>query len=126
MLRIAYMPSDFHPLVLIHADRIGVSEVIQALKTTAGSKSDEVLLTSDSANTNRLIINGDASEVRLVISKDTLYWQIPSDMASYYASELMAFNKRDEPSGSVLLEQGVLGEMPVKVTLGEFDDAFFE
>lgn len=126
MLKIVYMPSDFHPLVLVHTDKIGLSKVIRALGNIASVQAAETFLVSEGANAVRLIIQNDSAEVRLRIHGETLYWQLTAALASYYTSELTAFLKRDEPSGSVILEQGVLNEIPVKVTIGEFDDTFFE
>lgn len=126
MLRIAYMASDFHPLVLIHIDRTGLSEVIRALSRVAKDPSGEASMVSEGAKATHLLIQRGDSEIRLRVQGETLHWRLSAAMAADYAAELSAFLSRDEPSGSVMLEQGVLNEIPVKVTLGEFDDAFFE
>ncbi|MGE6608059.1 hypothetical protein ACQKE4_16290 [Halomonas sp. NPDC076908] len=125
MLSVAHMPSDFHPLVLIHADLVGVTELAKILDSLADGKSTEALVGSNEVKTAALVIQVVECEGLFAEVDDALHWYLTKEMAANHASDLIGFVSRNELSGSVILENGILDETPIKVTVGEFDDAFF-
>jgi hypothetical protein len=98
MLRFDHLPSDFHPLFLFLGDREDLAVLAALLR------SFDFGLKPDNQNGFRWGLNA---------------WQ-----AEQIAERIEALTPPDQKSGSDIIELGVDGEIPVKVSRGEFTDDF--
>ena len=133
MLRMGYMPSDFHPVLLELGDHRDLQLFADTLAAFARdgaacrlaaeghvySTDTEVMLESMASGRNYGLWP-DANETGL------LRWTLPSEDAAAFAAEVAELAQSGAPAGSVTLECDLLDEVKVKVSIGEWEDQFLE
>jgi len=126
MLRYEYMPSDFHPLFLFLGEAADLAALAQLLRRFA----DNPVPTAVAER-----IPGAASRDPLMLAPaDDVFgmrdlggrfaWQLTPWQAERIAERIEILSESDVKSGSEILELGSEGEIPVKVSRGEFTDDF--
>lgn len=126
MLRYEYMPSDFNPMFLILGDAPDLAELAAALRRFAGGAGNMML--SDEVpefrpRTPLSIVPADR-EFGLRKVEQSFVWYLNAWQALNVADRIEALASEDIRSGSDIIEIGSEGEIPVKVSRGEFTDDF--
>jgi hypothetical protein len=129
MLRFRYMPSDFHPLILVLGSPDDLRNLSAMLDLFAIHRADTRLeQTGFCAPTSTricLTAGGDRLGVWPVDGEaDSFVWVLDADTAGLFAATVNGLIAFGQLSGSEVLECGVIGELPVKVSHGEFTDEF--
>jgi hypothetical protein len=126
MLRYEYMPSDYNPMFLIlgdGADLEGLSETLQRF-----ARHPERIALGNHAPAFRartpLTIAPAEAEFGLRRIDEHFVWRLNAWQAQNIADRLAALASRETKSGSDIFEIGSEGEIPVKVSRGEFTDDF--
>ena len=131
MLRMSYMPSDFHPIVLMIGQAEGVRSLADALDAFAGDgdplalRDGRGIVSEDTEVTLRVPDNGRIGMFPPAAGRD-LDWWLTRDDAAAFADEVRALADGGAPSGSVALDCDVLGEVVVKVSIGEWEEGFLD
>jgi hypothetical protein len=130
MLRFDHMPSAFNPLFLFLGDAADLARLADALRAFAAAPGVVDL---------RAAIPGSVGRARLALvpeeGEDGDYglkpdgaggfrWGLNAWQAGEIAARIGALTPAENKSGSEIFELGVEGEIPVKVSRGEFEDAF--
>jgi hypothetical protein len=126
MLRFEYMPSDFHPLFLFIGEGPDLAALAKLLRRFADSPQEMSVAER---------IPGAASRADLILApadgefgmRDTggkFRWNLNNWQAAQIAERIELLTPKDNKSGSEILEVGSEGEIPVKVSRGEFTDDF--
>lgn len=126
MLRYEYMPSDFHPLFLFLGEGADLADLAGLLWRFAenpvptavaerlpGAMSREVLILTPADDGFGMRDLG-----------GSFAWRLTGWQAERLAERIELLTHRDNKSGSEILEIGSEGEIPVKVSRGEFTDDF--
>jgi hypothetical protein len=126
MLRYEDMPSDFNPMFLILGDGADLAELSAILMHFA--RDPQRLLLSDHvpgfhARTPLTIAPSDAEFGLRRVGGD-LVWCLNAWQARNIADRIAALASDRTKSGSDIFEIGSEGEIPVKVSRGEFTDDF--
>jgi len=129
MLRFRYMPSDFHPLILVLGAPDDLCKLSAMLHSFAIHRTDMRLEEADFCAATSTRIRLTAGDGRQGVwpadgEVDSFFWRLDADAAERFAgtvNDLVAFGQL---SGSEILDCGVIGEVPVKVSHGEFTDDF--
>jgi hypothetical protein len=127
MLRFDHLPSDFNPMFLFLGERQDLIALARLLRSFAGSARPldvkEQLAGSRSRTTLRLLPaeNGDFGMRQ---DGSGFRWMLNSWQAEKIAERIELLTPSDQKSGSDIIELGVEGEIPVKISLGEFTDDF--
>lgn len=131
MLRMGYMPSDYHPQLLVlgtHAEVAGLARLLAAFAGDGASRrlaadgfvesaGAEVILTRPGPEARRgLWLAGNA----------TLVWALDAEDAEAFAGEVAELARSPSPAGSATLECALLGEVKVQVSVGEWEDDVLE
>lgn len=132
MLRMSFMPSDFHPILLV----LGQAEELIVLANA---------LDKFSQQGGRLVLNDEglhSTDTRVELQEhDTdackkvglwptspggmeLEWNLPLAYARIFSDEVANLAKSGEVAGSTTLECDVLGEVRVKVSIGEWEENY--
>ena len=126
MLRYEYMPSDFNPMFLILGDGADLLALSGLLARFA--RHPERIALGDHvpafhARTPLTIAPVDA-EFGLRRMGEDFVWGLNAWQAQNIADRIAALAGRETTSGSDIFEIGSDGEIPVKVSRGEFTDDF--
>lgn len=131
MLRFHYMPSDFHPLLLIVGERSDISQLQEFFYELSLNPHDVSIdeLPFVSSTTFKVTVKfiDDKTSKGLIlhrIPEKHLDWEIDKETATVFAEELRESIESDNKSGSCFLEIGYVGEIRAKVMFGEFDDSY--
>jgi hypothetical protein len=129
MLRFDHLPSDFNPLFLFLGEKQDLAALAKLLRSFASSPRPldvkEQLAESKSRATLRLVPAGsDAGDFGMQPDNDGFCWVLNSWQAEKIAERIEALIPAQQKSGSDIIELGVEGEIPVKISLGEFTDDF--
>lgn len=131
MLRMSYLPSDFHPLLLVLGDHAALKRFADLL-AAFGRTGVPVRLAGEggvfSTDTEVLLKAAGASE-RPGLWPDpgragALAWTLSPGQTATFASDVSELATSEAAAGSVTLECGVLNEIRVKVSIGEWEDGF--
>jgi hypothetical protein len=127
MLRFEYMPSDFHPLFLFLGEGPDLAALAKLLRRFAESPQTFAVAERIPGATSR-------DELLLTPAKDGEFgmrdlgghfaWKLTDWQATRIAERIELLTPPDNKSGSEILEIGSEGEIPVKVSRGEFTDDF--
>ena len=129
MLRFDHLPSDFNPMFLFLGEKQDLAALASVLRRFARSPCQldlgEQLAGSRSRTTLRLVpIDGDAGEFGMRPDDGGFRWGLNGWQAEQIAERIEALTPAHQKSGSDIIELGVEGEIPVKISLGEFTDDF--
>ena len=129
MLRFDHLPSDFNPLFLFLGEKQDLAALADLLRSFAGSPREldlkEKLSGSQSRTTLRLVpVEGEASDFGLRPHHEGFRWGLNGWQAEKIAERIDLLTAAHQKSGSEIVELGIEGEIPVKVSLGEFTDDF--
>ena len=126
MLRFEYMPSDFHPLFLFIGEGADLAALAKLLRRFADNPQEiSVVGRIPGATSGAELILAPADDefgMRDVGGKFT--WKLNNWQAARIAERIEGLTPKDNKSGSEILEVGSEGEIPVKVSRGEFTDDF--
>jgi hypothetical protein len=129
MLRFDHLPSDFNPLFLFLGEKQDLADLAAVLRSFASSPRrldlKEQLSGARSRTAVSLVpIEGDAGDFGMRRSNDGFRWVLNSWQAEKIAERIEVLIPAPQKSGSDIIELGVEGEIPVKISLGEFTDDF--
>lgn len=132
MLRMGFMPSDFHPILLVLGqarDLMVFADLLEGFSKTGGS-----LVLNDSgvfSTDTRVVLHearaDDSDKPGLWQSAPgsmDLIWRLPRDYAWIFSNEIANLAQSQELAGSVTLECEVLGEIRVKASIGEWEEPY--
>ena len=129
MLRFDHLPSDFNPLFLFLGEKQDLAALAGLLRRFARSPGQldvgQQLAGSKSRTTLRLVpVEGDVGEFGMRPDQNGFRWGLNAWQAEKIAERIEMLTPTHQKSGSDIIELGVEGEIPVKVSLGEFTDDF--
>lgn len=123
MLRIGFLPSDFHPMMLILGEAADLDSLARRLREFSESGSDFVLDGGQRSLTAVTLSRIGEAGMRAA-GNGTFVWCLDADHAVAFADTLETLGQPDMLSGSEHLETGAAGEIPVKVSRGEYTNDF--
>src|SRR5690242_3747309 len=127
MLRFDHLPSDFNPTFLFLGEKQDLADLAGLLRSFAASPRlldvGEQLSGSRSRATLRLVTVED-SDFGMRPNDGGFRWVLNSWQALKIAERIELLTHVHQKSGSDIIELGVEGEIPVKISLGEFTDDF--
>jgi len=129
MLRFDHLPSDFNPLFLFLGEKQDLMALANLLRSFAEAPREldvrEQLSGARSRTTLRLVpAEGEAGNFGMQQDRDGFRWVLNSWQAEKIAERIELLTPAHQKSGSDIIELGVEGEIPVKISLGEFTDDF--
>lgn len=126
MLRYEYMPSDFHPLFLILGEGTDLAALAKLLRRFAENPQAVVVKDRIPGATSRddLVLMPADDEFGMRNLGGRFAWKLTPWQAEQIAARIEQLTPQDNKSGSEIVEIGSDGEIPVKVSRGEFTDDF--
>ena len=129
MLRFDHLPSDFNPMFLFLGERQDLAALANLLRSFARTPRQldlrEQLSGAKSRTTLRLVpAEGEPGELGMKQDQEGFRWALNSWQAERIAERIDLLTPAHQKSGSDIIELGVEGEIPVKISLGEFTDDF--
>ena len=129
MLRFDHLPSDFNPMFLFLGEKQDLAALADLLRSFASSPRQidvrKHLSGARSRTTLRLVpAEDDAGNFGMKQDHEGFRWTLNSWQAEKIAERIELLTPAHQKSGSDIIELGVEGEIPVKISLGEFTDDF--
>lgn len=127
MLRFEYMPSDFHPVFLFLGEGPDLAALAKLLRRFAESPQTFAVAERIPGATSRdelVLTPPDDDEFGMRDLGGRFAWKLTDWQAVRIAERIELLTPKDNKSGSEILEIGSDGEIPVKVSRGEFTDDF--
>jgi len=129
MLRFDYLPSDFNPLFLFLGEKQDLLALANLLRSFAEKPREldvsKQIMGTKSRTVLRLVpIAGEAGNFGMMTDSGGFRWGLNAWQAEKIAERIESLTPAHHKSGSDIIELGVEGEIPVKVSLGEFTDDF--
>jgi hypothetical protein len=126
MLRYEYMPSDFHPLFLVLGDGPDLAALAKLLRRFAENPMLIAVAERIPGTTSRdaLMLTPADDWFGMRNLGGRFAWKLTGWQAEQLAARIEILAHKDNKSGSEILEIGSEGEIPVKVSRGEFTDDF--
>lgn len=128
MLRFEYMPSDFHPVFLFLGEGADLAALAKLLRRFAERPQTFAIAERIPGATSRdeLVLTppDDGDEFGMRDLGGRFAWKLTDWQAMQIAERIELLTPKDNKSGSEILEIGSDGEIPVKVSRGEFTDDF--
>jgi hypothetical protein len=129
MLRFDHLPSDFNPMFLFLGEKQDLAALANLLRSFATSPREldvrQQLSGAKSRTTLRLVaVEDEAGAFGMRQDQNGFCWALNSWQAEKIAERIELLTPAHQKSGSDIIELGVEGEIPVKVSLGEFTDDF--
>jgi hypothetical protein len=126
MLRFEYMPSDFQPIFLFIGEGPDLADLARLLRRFA-EKPQEIAVgeTIPGAKWSAPLMLAPADGAFGMRDLDGKFsWNLNDWQATRIAERIDLLRPADHKSGSEIFEVGSEGEIPVKVSRGEFTDDF--
>ena len=126
MLRFEHMPSDFHPLFLFIGEATDLAALAKLLRRFADDPQQIAIaerIPGTKSRDDLMLAPGDR-EFGMRDVGGAFVWKLNSWQAIRIAERIELLTPSDNKSGSEILEVGSEGEIPVKVSRGEFTDDF--
>jgi hypothetical protein len=126
MLRFEHMPSDFHPLFLFIGEATDLAALAKLLRRFADDPQQIAIaerIPGAKSRDDLMLAPGDR-EFGMRDVGGAFVWKLNSWQAARIAERIELLTPSDNKSGSEILEVGSEGEIPVKVSRGEFTDDF--
>jgi hypothetical protein len=120
MLRIAFLPSDFNPMVLVLGESEDLHRLAATLRRFAREPADWVLETS----CLHLTVSKGPLGIHQAATPGTFLWRLDSAHAQAFADQIDSLAQPARIAGSEILECTTGEEIPVKVSRGEYTDDF--
>jgi hypothetical protein len=126
MLRYEYMPSDLHPLFLFLGEGSDLAALARLLRRFAENPEPIAVAERIPGATSRdaLLLTPADDEFGMRDLGGRFAWKLTGWQAERIAERVELLTERGSKSGSEILEIGSEGEIPVKVSRGEFTDDF--
>jgi hypothetical protein len=126
MLRFEYMPSDFHPLFLFLGEGPDLAALATLLRRFAENPQTMPVAERIPGATSRdaLVLAPADNEFGMRDLGGSFAWKLTDWQARRIAERIELLTPQENKSGSEILEIGSEGEIPVKVSRGEFTDDF--
>ncbi|MEA2840104.1 MAG: hypothetical protein QOF41_1434 [Methylobacteriaceae bacterium] len=127
MLRFDYMHSDFHPIFLFLGEAEDLLQLARLLRGFARDPKEIPCETPFAESPKRVRLALAPSEDiygMREVADGAFKWQLNAWQAERIAERIDALAKPENKSGSEIIELGSEGEVPVKVSRGEFTDDF--
>jgi hypothetical protein len=127
MLRFDYMHSDFHPIFLFLGDGEDLLQLAGLLRAFAKDPKEilfETLFTEPPKRVRLALTPSQDIYGMREVADGAFKWQLNAWQAVRIAERITVLTKAENKSGSEILELGSEGEIPVKVSRGEFTDDF--
>jgi hypothetical protein len=126
MLRYEYMPSDFHPLFLFLGESSDLAALAKLLRRFAENPETVTIKDRIPGATSRdeLALTPADDEFGMRDLGGRFAWKLTPWQAEKIAKRIELLTPQDNKSGSEIVEIGSDGEIPVKVSRGEFTDDF--
>ena len=127
MLRFEFMPSDFHPLYLFLGEGPDLAALAKLLRRFAEQPQTFAVAERIPVATSRnelVLAPADDGEFGMRDLGGRFAWKLTDWQAERIAERIELLTPKDSKSGSEILEIGSEGEIPVKVSRGEFTDDF--
>ncbi|MCC6008965.1 MAG: hypothetical protein JJU40_15025 [Rhodobacteraceae bacterium] len=127
MLSLVYMPSDYHPVLLALGEHGDLARLSDCLAAFAGNPAELDLtaeLTGRAGGACVILrpVSEDAGLAQEAPGADRLIWALTPHTAMAFADEVARLVADPALAGSTVLEIGVLDEIKVKVSHGEWED----
>lgn len=126
MLRFEYMPSDFHPLFLFLGEAADLAALAKLLRNFA--ENPQAIAVAEripgAVSRNELMLTPADDEFGMRDLGGRFAWKLTDWQAKRIAERIELLTPKDNKSGSEIVEIGSEGEIPVKVSRGEFTDDF--
>ena len=126
MLRFEYMPSDFHPLFLFLGEAADLAALAKLLRCFA--ENPQAIAVAEripgATSRNALVLTPADHEFGMRDLGGLFAWKLTDWQAARIAERIELLTPSDNKSGSEIVEIGSEGEIPVKVSRGEFTDDF--
>jgi len=120
MLRIAFLPSDFNPMVLVLGEAEDLHRLAATLRCFAREPADAPLETS----CVRLTASDGPLGIHQAAASGAFLWRLDSAHAHAFADQIDSLAQPTRLAGSEVLECTTDEEIPVKVSRGEYTDDF--
>jgi|TARA_R110002072_G_scaffold301937_1_gene482970 hypothetical protein len=128
----SYMPSDFHPILLVLGQTEDLMVLADALEKFSEQGGQLVLNDEGVQSTDTRVElcerEPDGGEKLGLWPKNSgsmeLAWRLPVGYARIFSDEVANLSASGEPAGSTTLECDVLGEVRVKVSIGEWEETY--
>jgi hypothetical protein len=127
MLRFDHLPSDFNPMFLFLGEKQDLIALANLLRSFAEAPRELDVgeqFTGSRSRTTLLIIPAESVDFGMRQDGNGFRWVLNSWQAEKIAERIELLTPSDQKSGSDIIELGVEGEIPVKISLGEFTDDF--
>ena len=127
MLRYDFLPSDYHPMMLLLGEQEDLSRLAQGLTDFADKLLPvclDTLVSVHPAMQVSIELRQDPPGLRPGKDPDCFVWGLSSDLAHAFAGQVRRLSRPDTTAGSEQLETGAAGEIPIKVSRGEFTEDF--
>ncbi|MES2196128.1 MAG: hypothetical protein V4517_17050 [Pseudomonadota bacterium] len=129
MLRFDHLPSDFNPMFLFLGERQDLAALADLLRSFAREPRQLDLgeqLCGARSRTTLLLVPAEEKDGEFGVKQDRegFRWALNSWQAEKIAERIDRLTPAHQKSGSDIIELGVEGEIPVKISLGEFTDDF--
>jgi hypothetical protein len=127
VLRFDYMHSDFHPIFLFLGEAEDLLQLAALLRAFARDPKEipcETLFTEAPKRVRLALAPSEDTYGMREVAAGTFKWQLNAWQAERIAERIDALTKPENKSGSEIIELGSEGEVPVKVSRGEFTDDF--
>jgi hypothetical protein len=126
MLRFEYMPSDFDPLFLFIGEGADLAALAKLLRRFADHPQEISVAERIPGATSRtaLMLAPADHEFGMRDLGGSFSWKLNDWQAARIADRIDLLTPPEAKSGSEILEVGSEGEIPVKISRGEFTDDF--
>src|ERR1700740_3724316 len=126
MLRFEYMPSDFHPMFLFIGEASDLAALAKLLRRFAEAPQPVAVAVRipGASSRNELVLTPAEDAFGMRDLGGHFAWRLNRWQAERIAERIELLTPSDNKSGSEILEVGRDGEIPVKVSRGEFTDDF--
>ena len=122
------MPSDYHPVLLVlgmHDDLDKLADIMRHFaKNGAPMSLNEAGVFSTDTKVEMVSEGAKMGLWPQEKGSTNLTWVLEKDHARIFADDVEELASSGAPAGSVTLEHEVLGEIKIKVSIGEWEDHF--
>ena len=127
MLRFDYMHSDFHPIFLFLGeaeDLVHLAELLRDFAARPREISFSSLVPDQARRLGLMLVPSEDVYGMRPAGDGSFNWRLNAWQARQIAERIDALTPPENKSGSEILELGSDGEIPVKISRGEFTDDF--